>query len=131
MKSCLIVDDSRVVRKVMRNICEAIGFTCTEAENGQLALEACRLSMPELVMCDWNMPVMEGVEFLRLLRQDPGGDAPIVIMCTTNNDMSRIEEALIAGANEYIMKPFDEDIVRSKLSLLGLLPESAEANDNV
>jgi two-component system chemotaxis response regulator CheY len=121
MKTCLLVDDSRVIRKVARQIFDAIGFGCEEAENGKEALEACQKKMPDVVLLDWNMPVMDGMEFLRLLRRMPGGDVPVVIFCTTENDIKHIQEALTSGANEYIMKPFDADIVHSKLCQLGVI----------
>ena len=120
MKTCLIVDDSRVIRKVARQIFETLGFACEEAENGQLALEACKAKMPEFVLLDWNMPVMNGMEYLLALRQLPNGGTPIVVFCTTENDMAHIQQALASGANEYIMKPFDADIIRGKLSQFGL-----------
>ena len=121
MKTCLIVDDSRVVRKVARRILEELNFECREAEDGQVALDACKESMPEAVLLDWNMPVMNGIEFLRALRQLSNGDAPKVVFCTTENEFSFIQEALAAGANEYIMKPFDKDIVESKFAQIGLV----------
>lgn len=121
MKSCLIVDDSRVIRKVARQIFESLDFSCEEAEHGQQALEACKKHMPEVVLLDWNMPVMDGMEFLRALRKMPTGGASVVVFCTTENDMKHIQEAMTNGANEYIMKPFDADIVRSKLSQLGVI----------
>ena len=121
MKSCLIVDDSRVIRKVARQIFEASGFACEEAEDGKIALEACQKKLPEVILLDWNMPVMDGLEFLKALRRMPDGNAPVVIFCTTENDMKHIQEALATGANEYIMKPFDADIIRSKLGQLGVL----------
>jgi two-component system chemotaxis response regulator CheY len=121
MKTCLIVDDSRVVRKVARKIFEELSFTCDEAEDGQKAYDACSKAMPEVILLDWNMPVMNGIEFLRKLRVMPGGEAPKVVFCTTENDMSFIQEALSAGASEYIMKPFDKDIVQGKLLQIGAL----------
>ena len=121
MKTCLVVDDSRVVRKVARKILEELSFDCDEVENGQLAMEWCRNRMPDVVLLDWSMPVMTGIEFLRELRQMNGGAAPKVVMCTTENDVGHIKEALGAGANEYIMKPFDSDIIESKFTLVGLL----------
>ncbi|MDD3370239.1 MAG: response regulator [Alphaproteobacteria bacterium] len=121
MKTCLIVDDSRVIRKVARQILEAIGYACEEADNGQTALEACKAKLPDLVLLDWNMPVMNGLDFLQAIRQMPGGDTPNVIFCTTENDLAHIQEALGAGANEYIMKPFDADIIRGKLEQLGII----------
>jgi len=121
MKSCLIVDDSRVIRKVARQIFDSLGFTCDEAEDGKQALDYCLGKMPDFVLLDWNMPVMDGMEYLKALRQLPNGGTPIVVFCTTENDMKHIQEALMSGANEYIMKPFDADIVRSKLSQLGMI----------
>ncbi|MBU0726079.1 MAG: response regulator [Alphaproteobacteria bacterium] len=121
MKSCLIVDDSRVVRMVARKILEQLEFAIDEAADGKAAVEACEKHMPDAILLDWNMPVMNGIEFLRALRQMPGGDKPVVVFCTTENEMSRIQEALMAGANEYIMKPFDSDIIQSKFEQVGLI----------
>jgi two-component system chemotaxis response regulator CheY len=121
MKTCLIVDDSRVIRKVARQIFEAIGFSCEEAENGQIALDLCKAKLPDFILLDWNMPVMDGLTFMKAMRQLPKGDGPVVVFCTTENDMAHIQEAITAGANEYIMKPFDADIIRGKLDQLGLL----------
>lgn len=121
MKRCLIVDDSKIVRKVMRKIIEPIGFDIAEAENGLEALEISKKETFQLVMLDWNMPVMTGIEFLKLLRALPDIEQPQVIFCTTENEFSKIQEALMLGANEYVMKPFDEDIIRGKLEQLGLI----------
>ena len=121
MKTCLVVDDSGVVRKIARRILEEMGFNIIEAEDGAKALEACKTAMPEAVLPDWNMPVMDGYEFLGNLRRMPGGDAPKVVFCTTENDVAHIARALHAGANEYIMKPFDKDIVEAKFQEVGLI----------
>jgi two-component system, chemotaxis family, chemotaxis protein CheY len=121
MKSCLIVDDSRVVRKVARRILEDLHFFIEEAADGKLALDACLKKMPDVVLLDWNMPVMSGIDFLRQLRRAPGGDGPVVVFCTTENDIQHIQEAIGAGANEYIMKPFDSDILQAKFAQVGLL----------
>ena len=121
MKTCLVVDDSSVIRKVARRILEGLDFQIIEAEDGQKALEVCKRAMPEAVLLDWNMPVMDGYEFLGNLRRMPGGDAPKVVFCTTENGMDHISRALHAGANEYIMKPFDKDIVASKFQEVGLV----------
>jgi len=121
MKSCLVVDDSGVVRKVARKILEEMGFECREAEDGQKALDACGAQMPDAILLDWNMPVMSGIEFLKELRKSPGGDVPKVVFCTTENDFKFSQEALSAGANEYIMKPFDSDIIQSKFAQIGLV----------
>ena len=121
MKACLVVDDSRVIRKVARRILEDIGFEIAEAADGMEALAWCRTSMPEAILLDWNMPVMNGIDFLRALRREPGGERPVVVFCTTENDMSHIAEAMRSGANEYIMKPFDSEIIESKFSEVGLV----------
>jgi two-component system chemotaxis response regulator CheY len=121
MKTCLVVDDSSVVRKIARRILEDMDFQITEAEDGEQALEACRSTMPTAVLLDWNMPVMDGYEFLGHLRRLPGGDVPKVVFCTTENGMDHISRALNAGANEYIMKPFDKDIVAAKFQEVGLV----------
>jgi two-component system chemotaxis response regulator CheY len=120
-RTCLVVDDSRVVRKVARRILEANGFDVTEAGDGQEALDACRKAMPDSVLLDWNMPVMDGISFLRNLRGEFGPDKPPVVFCTTENDMDHIEQAITAGAQEYIMKPFDEEILIGKFAQVGLL----------
>ena len=123
MKTCLVVDDSSVVRKIARRILEELGFEIVEAEDGEKALEACKSAMPTAILLDWNMPVTDGYEFLGNLRRMPGGDAPKVVFCTTENDISHISRALHAGANEYIMKPFDKDIVAAKFQEVGLIDQ--------
>lgn len=120
-KTCLVVDDSRVVRKVARRILEGQGFAVREAEDGQVALESCRTCLPDSVLLDWNMPVMNGIEFLKALRREFGPDRPPVMFCTTENDISFIEQAIEHGAQEFIMKPFDEEILLGKFAQVGLL----------
>jgi len=120
-RTCLVVDDSRVVRKVARRILESNGFDVTEAADGQIALDACRQHLPDCVLLDWNMPVMDGITFLQALRKEFGPDNPPVVFCTTENDMDHIEAAISHGAQEYIMKPFDEDILTGKFAQVGLL----------
>jgi two-component system, chemotaxis family, chemotaxis protein CheY len=121
MKTVLIVDDSSVIRKVARRILEGMRFESLEAEDGRRALEMCLESMPDAIMLDWNMPVMDGIDFLRELRRLPGGTQPKVVFCTTENDVAHIARAMSAGADEYIMKPFDKEIVRSKFEEIGIL----------
>ena len=120
-KTCLVVDDSRVIRKVARRILEDLGFEISEAADGMEALAWCRAAMPDAILLDWNMPVMNGLEFLHALRGTAGGDAPVVVFCTTENDLTHIQQAIGAGANEYIMKPFDSDIIQTKFAQAGLL----------
>ena len=121
MRTCLVVDDSGVIRKIARRILEEMDFQVVEAEDGEKALEVCKLGLPDAVLLDWNMPVMDGYEFLGNLRRMPGGDKPKVVFCTTENGMDHIARALAAGANEYIMKPFDKDIVAAKFQEVGLI----------
>lgn len=120
-KLCLIVDDSKVIRMVARKILQELDFDTEEAADGKVALDACKANMPNAVLLDWNMPVMSGIDFLRELRKLPGGDKPVVVFCTTENDIEHIQEAIEAGANEYIMKPFDSEIIQAKFSQVGLL----------
>lgn len=122
MKKILLVDDSKAVRMFMRRVAASLGLTSVEAENGQEAMLAVR-QHPDLdvVLLDWNMPVMDGLSFLKALREEKRDRQPAVVMCTTENEMARIVEAMAAGANEYIMKPFTEEIVREKLEGVGVL----------
>jgi two-component system, chemotaxis family, chemotaxis protein CheY len=120
MRRCLIVDDSRVVRSVARRFVEAMGFAVDEADDGQRAVTACEQQMPDVVLLDWNMPVMTGIEFLRHLRARDDGSKPIVIMCTTEKDIDHIHEAIAAGANEYVVKPFDQTTLTAKFGKVGL-----------
>jgi two-component system chemotaxis response regulator CheY len=106
MRTGLVVDDSGVIRMVARRLLEAMGYAVEEAADGQQALAACTERMPDLVLLDWEMP---------------GGDAPKVVFCATLTDATRIGEAIAAGADEYVMKPFDGAILGSKLALLGAL----------
>jgi two-component system, chemotaxis family, chemotaxis protein CheY len=121
MKHCLIVDDSAVIRKVARRILEGLGFRISEAEDGEQALAACTKEMPDAVLLDWNMPVMDGFEFLRALRKLPTGHLPKVVFCTTENDVAHIARAMHAGADEYIMKPFDKEIMTAKFQEVGFI----------
>ena len=122
MRTCLVVDDSSVIRKIARRILEDMDFRVVEAEDGEQALEVCKRALPEAVLLDWNMPVMDGYEFLGNLRRLPGGDQPKVVFCTTENNVAHIAQALSGGANEYIMKPFVKDIIADKFAEVGLIP---------
>ena len=121
MRTCLIVDDSRVIRKVARRILEDLDFEIAEAGDGMEALAWCRAAMPDAILLDWNMPVMSGIDFLRQLRKEPGGETPQVVFCTVESGLDNIRAALDAGAAEYIMKPFDGDIIEAKFAQAGLL----------
>ncbi len=121
MKSCLVVDDSKVIRRVARRILEELDFQIEEAVDGKDALAACERLSPDVVLLDWNMPVMNGIDFLRALRARADLHQPIVVFCTTENDMTHIRAAMDAGANEYIMKPFDREIIEAKFCQVGLM----------
>lgn len=120
MRHCLVVDDSSVIRKIARCILEDMNFSISEAENGHEALEECRARMPDAVLVDWHMPVMDGIDFLAALRKQEGGQHPKVIYCTTENDADQITRAIAAGANEYVMKPFDRDLLVTKFQQIGM-----------
>src|SRR5215510_13683541 len=120
MKKCLIVDDSRVIRKVARKILEELEFRVDEAEDGAAALEICRRKMPDAILLDWNMPTMSGVDFLRALRREPSGGKPVVVYCTSENDLAVITESMSAGSTVYIMKPFDNETVVAAFTAAGL-----------
>ena len=119
MRTGLVVDDSAVIRKVARRILETLDFSVRDAEDGQKALALCAEEMPSVIVLDWNMPNMDGYDVLKHLRQSPGGDRPKVLFCTTENDVGAIARALRAGADEYIMKPFDREIMMAKLDQVG------------
>jgi two-component system chemotaxis response regulator CheY len=121
-KRVLIVDDSKIVRKVTRQMLEPLNFHIEEAEDGAQAVITCERWMPDLILLDHNMPNMDGMESLARIRSMPGGDIPVIIFCTTENEMSFITKAVLSGANEFVMKPFDADILFSKLQQVGILP---------
>lgn len=123
MSVCMIVDDSSTIRKIVRNMLEGFGIECLEAENGQAGLEEFQRSAPDLIMLDWNMPVMNGIDFIRALNRDAKDTVPPVIFCTTEKDMSFIEQAMNAGAADYIMKPFERDMLKDKLANLGFIDD--------
>ncbi|MBI3446315.1 MAG: response regulator [Magnetospirillum sp.] len=120
MKSCLVIDDSKLIRTIHGRMLTQLGLVVSEAENGAVALEQCRDSMPDLVLVDWNMPVMDGFTFVKALRAIPNGRSPRVILCTIESDLEHITKALAEGADEYIMKPFDIDILAAKLNTAGI-----------
>tara|TARA_R110002110_G_scaffold2152_4_gene9681 strand:+ start:11452 stop:11775 length:324 start_codon:yes stop_codon:yes gene_type:complete len=106
---------------VARKILKDLEFEIVEAVDGKDALQICGDRMPDAVLLDWSMPVMNGIDFLREMRTLPGGKAPVVVFCTTEDDEAHIREAITAGANECIMKPFDGGTVESKFLQAGLI----------
>lgn len=121
MTDCLVVDDSKTIRKVIVGILKNLDIQSREAESGIAAYEECMRVMPEVILLDWHMPEMNGLEFLKKLRSEPTGLTPKVIFCTTESAIENIEQAIEAGADEYIMKPFDEEILASKMSMVSVL----------
>jgi two-component system chemotaxis response regulator CheY len=121
----LIVDDSTTMRMILRAHLKKLGFEVTEAINGRDALDRLKAMVTaDLVMVDWNMPEMDGLDFVRAVRTEAVYASLPMMMVTTNTDRSHVQQALEAGANEYIMKPFTADMIREKLDLLGLLAAS-------
>lgn len=112
---CLVVDDSPTVRRIARRFIGEMGFVVEEAENGQLALRVCQVRMPELILLDWNMPEMNGLEFLIALRGMQAGVGPAVVFCTTESDVEHISTAIQSGADDYLVKPFDRESLKAKL----------------
>ena len=121
MTHVLVVDDSPVIRKVARRIFEKMNLQVTEAADGQAALDNCASQMPKLILLDWNMPVLDGFGFLRELRRMSSGGEPVVILCTTENDVAHMARARHAGANAFLMKPFDQAILQAKCRDLGFV----------
>lgn len=116
---CLVVDDSRVIRKVASKIAAKMGYQVIEAENGEEALAQCKRTMPDLVLTDWQMPEMDGPEFVNALRAIPTPHPPKVVFCTSKGAATDVHEAIAAGADDYIVKPFDEMALAEKLKSIG------------
>lgn len=119
----LIIDDSKAVRHIMSNILKEIGFDVSEAKHGLEAVEYLKQTGPaDVALVDWNMPEMNGFEFVQTIRNQRAYDDMRLMMVTTETEQTQIIKALEAGANEYVMKPFTKDVIREKLELLGIMP---------
>jgi two-component system chemotaxis response regulator CheY len=120
----LVIDDSRAMRRIVGNILENLGYTTSQAADGREALDHLESGapLPDLACVDWNMPVMDGLQFVSAVRSNPAWRAVTLMMVTTESEHSQIVRALAAGAHEYMIKPFTADAFRDKLDLLGLLP---------
>jgi two-component system chemotaxis response regulator CheY len=129
MKTCLVVDDSNVVRKVARRILEKMNLEIIEAENGQQALDECQRAMPDAILLDFHMPGMGTVEFLSTLRSLHGGKKIFVVYLTTEHDTSDITRTIAAGADDYVIKPFDRQSLQAKFTAASL-NESGAARAN-
>jgi len=125
----LIIDDSRAMRMVLRRIVTNAGFDVVEAGDGQAALDTLdEASLPDVALIDWNMPVMDGLQFVNAVRAQPAMRNITLMMVTTESEQSQIVRALAAGAHEYLIKPFTPEALLDKLSMLGLLPVGEPAN---
>jgi len=124
----LVIDDSRSMRMILRRILDGVGFTVTEAGHGQEALDHLNGGLrPDICLIDWNMPVMNGYEFVTAVRSNREWRDITLMMVTTESEHSNIVAALAAGAHEYVIKPFTPDAIRDKLELLGLTQNGANA----
>lgn len=120
MKTCLVIDDSRVIRKVARRILEDIGFNVEEAEDGAIGLDMCRAQMPDAVIVDSMMPNLDGIGFMKTLRREAKDHMPAIMFCTTENEESHIVTARAAGAGAILLKPFDKETLEGGLQRLGV-----------
>ena len=120
----LVIDDSRAMRRIVGSILEDFGYEVRQAGHGREALDVLEEGyLPDLACVDWNMPVMDGLQFVSAVRSNPVYRPVTLMMVTTESETSQIVRALAAGAHEYMIKPFTADAMRDKLALLGLLPE--------
>lgn len=120
-KTCIVADDSSVIRKVARRILEGLNFDVTEAEDGKQVFDACLDRMPDAILLDWSMPEMDGYQVLEQLRRIEGGPKPKIVFCVTENDVAQIARAIHLGADEFVMKPFDKKILTDKFVQVGLI----------
>ena len=121
MPSCIVADDSKIMRMLISKIMENFGYSVDEAENGEDVLEQCAKNMPDLVICDWELLLIDGIDVLLKIRTDKKVKQPVFIFCSYKKDTQIIEQALNAGADDFIMRPFDEDIIASKLRIIKIL----------
>jgi two-component system chemotaxis response regulator CheY len=127
----LVVDDSKAMRMIVKRNLTAAGYgdgnTILEAENGVQGLAVVEAESPDLVLCDWNMPEMNGLEFIVAVRKEPRYKSMTLMMVTTESEQGQIVRALAAGAHEYVIKPFTPDAIVEKLALLGLVQNGVTA----
>ena len=122
----LVIDDSRAMRRIVTGILTGLGYEVRDAGHGREGLDVLDEGwIPDLVCVDWNMPVMDGLQFVSAVRSNPAYRSMTIMMVTSESEHTQIVRALAAGAHEYVIKPFTADAIRDKLALLGLLPEEA------
>lgn len=124
----LVIDDSRAMRRIVAGILEGVGIETVQADNGRHALDLLdEIELPELACVDWNMPELNGLDFVHAVRSQPRLRAMTLMMVTTESEHSQIVRALAAGAHEYLIKPFTAEAMRDKLQLLGMLPQGVSS----
>lgn len=121
MPSCIIADDSKIMRMLLTKIMENFGYSVTEAEDGEDLLEQCAKEIPDLIISDWNLPLIDGIDVLYKIRSDKKIKQPIFLFCSYIRDAEVISQAIAGGADDFIMRPFDEDIIASKLKIIKVL----------
>jgi two-component system chemotaxis response regulator CheY len=118
----LVIDDSRAMRVILSGMLRQLGFDVVDAENGRVGLDRLRaMGQVNLILVDWNMPEMNGFEFLQTVRAGRAYDDVRIMMVTTETEMSQMQKALSSGANEYVMKPFTREVIQEKLEMMGVL----------
>lgn len=121
MPSCIVADDSKIMRMLLGKIMENFSYTVDEAEDGEDLLEMCAQNMPDLIISDWNLPLIDGIDVLYKIRSDKKTKQPVFIFCSHLKDADVMEQAISAGADDFIMRPFDEDIIATKLKIIRFL----------
>ena len=117
----MVIDDSRAIRLILGKMLKELGFEVVDAENGAVAIDRLKTSEKmDIALVDWNMPVMNGYEFVCAVRKEEAYKDLPLMMVTTETEMSQVVKALEAGANEYVMKPFTKEMITEKLSLMGM-----------
>ncbi|MGH1506443.1 MAG: response regulator [Acidimicrobiales bacterium] len=118
--NALVIDDSRAIRRILGSMLVDLGWRTHEAENGRHGLDVlAEAERIDVALVDWNMPEMNGLEFIKAVRADPRWGSLPILMVTSETEFQNMADAMEAGANEYAMKPFDRDVIRDKLSILG------------
>ena len=118
MKYCLVVDDSKTIRKIAKTLLNSIGYEVGEAEDGQQAMDQCQIRMPDAILLDWSMPVMDGQDFLALFSRTFRSRKPFIVYATTEFDPTDISRAIASGADDFLLKPFDRGSLEAKFRLL-------------
>lgn len=121
MPSCIVADDSKIMRMLLSKIMENFGYTVDEAEDGEDLLEQCAKNMPDLIISDWQLPLIDGIDVLYKIRSDKKVKQPVFMFCSYQKDRDIMEQAVAGGADDFIMRPFDEDIIASKLKMIRFL----------